>query len=229
MWNNLLTSQALTFNLFGPFKQRPALATDRHAPPGARSGRRRHRGAVRTLARPRPPALHRRPHRFRRPAPLHDATGPPAFVAIEVKFSEAPAGIASPARPRYDALSREAGVYRDPDAPSLRYAPIEQFWREQLLVTAMLKAGDYDDGRLLVIAPALNTECQAAIARYRNELISDDPAETRFQAITLEDLVTAIGCAGAHAVAERISNRYLNLEPVHRALAETFRPAQSAA
>jgi hypothetical protein len=27
LWNNLLTSQALTFNLFGPFKQRPALAT----------------------------------------------------------------------------------------------------------------------------------------------------------------------------------------------------------
>ena len=27
LWTNLLTSQALTFNLFGPFKQRPALAT----------------------------------------------------------------------------------------------------------------------------------------------------------------------------------------------------------
>jgi hypothetical protein len=93
----------------------------------------------------------------------------------------------------------------------------------------MLKTGDYHDGRLLVIAPQLNTECQAAITRYRNELISDDPAESRFQAITVEDITTAMGCAGAHTVAERISNRYLNLEPVHRALAETFRPAQSAA
>ena len=140
----------------------------------------------------------------------------------------APAGIASPARPRYDVLSRDAGVYRDPDAPALRYAPIEQFWREQLLVTAMLKAGDYDDGRLLVIAPALNAECQTAITRYRTELISDDPAETRFQAITLEDITTAIGCAGAHTVAERVSDRYLNLEPVHRALADTFRVPSAA-
>jgi hypothetical protein len=41
-----------------------------------------------------------------------------------------------------------------------------------------------------VIAPTLNTECQAAVARYRTELISDDPAETRFQAISL-DPVTA--------------------------------------
>ena len=28
LWTNLLTSQALTFNLFGPFKQRAALATN---------------------------------------------------------------------------------------------------------------------------------------------------------------------------------------------------------
>ena len=229
LWNNLLTSQALTFNLFGPLKQRPALATTvmrrlvpdlvadvtevlfEHAPGRGHPRYTADHTAFDVLLRCTTPR------------------GQPAFVAIEVKFSEAPAGIASPARPRYDTLSREAGVYRDPDAPSLRYAPIEQFWREQLLVTAMLKAGDYDDGRLLVIAPALNTECQAAIARYRNELISDDPAETRFRAITLEDLVTAIGCAGEHAIAGRLTDRYLNLEPVHRALVETFRPAQSAA
>jgi len=89
----------------------------------------------------------------------------------------------------------------------------------------MLQTGEYQEGRLLVIAPALNTECQAAIAHYRNELTSDDAAETRFQAITLEDITTAIGCAGAHAVSERVSSRYLNLEPVHRALAETFQTA----
>ena len=53
-----------------------------------------------------------------------------------MKYSEAPAGIAAPERPRYDTLSRPAGVFRDPDAPAL----LEQFWREQLLVTAMLEA-----------------------------------------------------------------------------------------
>lgn len=228
LWNNLLTSQALTFNLFGPLKQRPALATIvmrrlmpdlvgdvtevlfEHSPGRGHPRYTADHTAFDVLLRCTTPQ------------------GRSAFVAIEVKYSENPAGIASPARPRYDALSREAAVFRDPDAPSLRYAPIEQFWREQLLVTAMLQTGEYQEGRLLVIAPSLNTECQTAIARYRTELISDDPAETRFQAITLEDLVTAIGCAGAHTVAERVSNRYLNFEPVHRALAETFRPAQPA-
>ena len=116
------------------------------------------------------------------------STGKRAFVAIEVKDTEAPGGVAPPERPRYDALSRTAGSFRDPDAPALRRAPVEQFWREQLLVTAMLERGLYEEGRLLVIAPTLNTECQAAIARYRTELISDDPAETRFQAMSLEDI-----------------------------------------
>ena len=229
LWCNLLTSQALAFNLFGPFKQRPALATAvmRRLVPDLVAD------VTEVLFEHSPGRGH---PRYTADHTAFDVLlrcttpqGRAAFVAIEVKFSEAPAGIASPARPRYDALSRDAGVYRDPDAPALRFAPVEQFWREQLLVASMLMAGEYDAGRLLVIGPALNTECQTAITRYRNELVSDDPAETRFQAITLEDLVTAIGCAGGHAVAERVSNRYLNLEPVHRALVETFRPEQPAA
>ncbi|MDQ2764488.1 MAG: hypothetical protein M3Y22_13740 [Pseudomonadota bacterium] len=223
LWNNLLTSQALVFSLFGPFKQDLALATTvmarlipdlvgevtdvvfEHSPGRGHPRYTADHTAFDVLLRCTTPK------------------GRHAFVAIEVKYSEAPAGIASAARPRYDALSREAGVYRDPDAPALRFAPVEQFWREQLLATAMLKIGAYDEGRLLVIAPQLNAECQTAITRYRTELISDAPAETRFQAITLENLVTAIGCAGAHTIAGPISDRYLNLEPVHRALADTFR------
>ena len=162
---------------------------------------------------------------------LHCTTpqGRSAFVAIEVKYSEAPAGIASAARPRYDTLSRSAGVFRDPDAPALRYAPVEQFWREQLLVTAMLERGLYQEGRLLVITPALNTDCQTAIARYRAELISDDPAEARFQALSLEDVTTAVGCAGAHAIAVQLTDRYLNFEPVHRALTDTFQQGPASA
>ena len=86
----------------------------------------------------------------------------------------------------------------------------------------MIERGRYHDGRLIVIAPALNAECQAALARYRSELISDDPAETRFQTVTLEDLTTAVGVAGADTIAARVTERYLDFVPVHRALAETF-------
>ncbi len=222
LWTNLLASQALTFNLFGPFKQRPALATAvmrrlvpdlvgevtdvrfEHSPGRGHPSYTADYSAFDVLIRCTTPQ------------------GREAFVAIEMKYSEAPAGIASPVRPRYDVLSRSAGVFRDPDAPALRHAPIEQFWREQLLVTAMLERGPYHDGRLIVVAPALNAECQAAVARYRSELISDEPAETRFQTVTLEDLTTAVGAAGADTIAARVTERYLDFAPVHAVLAASF-------
>jgi hypothetical protein len=125
-------------------------------------------------------------------------------------------------------LSRTADVFTNPDSPALRHAPIEQLWREQLLLTAMLERRHYHDGRLLVIAPALNAECQAAITRFRTALISDDPAETRFQAVTLEDFTTAIGDAGAETIATRVTERYLDFTSVHRALGETFNTPPTA-
>ena len=107
----------------------------------------------------------------------------------------------------------------------MKLLAIEQFWREQLLVTAMLERGLYQAARLLVITPALNTDCQTAITRCAAELRSGDPAETRFQALSLEDVTRAVGCAGAHAIAAQLTDRYLNFEPVHHALADTFRAA----
>lgn len=228
LWTNLLTSQALAFSLFGPLVQQPALATAvmrrllpdlvsavtdvrfEHSPGRGHPGFTADHTAFDVLIRCTTPQ------------------GQRAFVAIELKYSEAPGGIASSVRPRYDTLSRAAGCFRDPDAPALRYAPIEQFWREQLLVTAMLANGLYEDGRLLVIAPALNAECQVAIARYQAELTSNDPAETRFQAITLEEFTNALGNAGADTIAERLIHRYLDFSSVHRTLAETFQGLPSA-
>jgi hypothetical protein len=147
------------------------------------------------------------------------------FVAIELKYSEAPGGVRAPARPRYAALSRAAGVYRDPDSPELRSGGIEQFWREQLLVTAMLQHGLYDEGRLVVITPALNHDCQTALRRYQRQLIDTDPAKICFQALTLEDVVAALGHAGAEPLATRLTERYLDFSAVHAALAASFHSA----
>jgi hypothetical protein len=176
-----LGSQTLTFSLFGPCKQHPALATAvmrrlvpdlvgdvadvrfEHSPGRGHPGFTADNTAFDALVRCVTPR------------------GKRAFVAIEVKYTEAPGGAASPERPRYDTLSQDTRSFRDPHAPALRCAPVEQFWREQLLVTAMLERDLYEEGRLLVIAPTLNTECQAAIARYRTELISDDPARCAFR------------------------------------------------
>jgi hypothetical protein len=222
LWTNLLASQTLTFSLFGPLKQDLALATAvlrpiapdlvgevtdvrfEHSPGRGQPQVTADHTAFDVLVRCRTPK------------------GDSAFLAVEIKYTESPAGIAAASRPRYDELSRLAQVFRDPEAAALRHGPIEQFWREQLLVTAMLHSGRYDQGRLVVIAPALNVDCQTAIARFQAEMSSPDPQQSRFQALTLEQFLMALGTAGADNVAAKLIDRYVNFAPVHNALAETF-------
>jgi hypothetical protein len=191
LWNNLLTSQALTFNLFSPFKRNLALATAvmRRLVPdlvGEVTGVRFEHSPGR--GQPRFTADHTAFDVL-----LHCTTpqGRSAFVAIEVKYSEAPAGVASPARPRYDALSREAGVFRDPDAPALRYAPIEQFWREQLLVAALLGGTGTIADTIRSAGDIARSASTLSGLREGQEAMSDDPilaALARLEAVKKSDV-----------------------------------------
>ena len=145
-------------------------------------------------------------------------TGRSAFLAIEVKYTEASGGTAAAHRPRYDALSREAGVFRDPDSPALRGGVLSQLWREQLLATAMLRRGLYEEGRVVVLAPLPNRQLCSAVALYASHLVSPDPAEVRFEALTLERFVTVLAEVGAEPAAERLAERYLDFRPANAAL-----------
>jgi hypothetical protein len=53
---------------------------------------------------------------------IEQQRGVTLFREIAAKCS----GIASPERPRYDTLSQATRSFRDPDAPALRRAPVEQ-------------------------------------------------------------------------------------------------------
>lgn len=138
LWGNLLASQPLAFSLFIPLKRDLTLATAvfarllpdfvvsvtdilfEHSPGRSNPAYTGDNTAFDVLIRCTTPA------------------GQTACVAIELKYSEAPAGLTAPAHPRWLALSTAAGSFREPDSPHLRAGTIEQFWREQLLLTAML-------------------------------------------------------------------------------------------
>jgi hypothetical protein len=109
-------------------------------------------------------------------------------------------------------------VFTDPASPALLSGTCSQFWRQQLLATAMLEHGLYDVGRVAVIAPLANHDCWRAIRQYTRLHASTDPAETRFEALPLEKIVGEINDAGGNDLARRLSERYLDFEPVHAAL-----------
>ncbi len=73
----------------------------------------------------------------------------------------------------------------------------------------MLAQGLYDEGRFVVIAPALNHLVQNAIRTYRSHLAEPRPEQAGFVGLPLEQVITAIGRAGGSDYARALYFRYL--------------------
>lgn len=219
LWQNLLSSQTLAFNLFGTLKvdMAKAEAWVAHLLP-------QYAGKVTHLLFEHAPA--RGDKHFTADASAFDvfiglkhADGTRAFLAIEVKYAE---GLTEPEprhRERWDDLSVTSGLFVDPDEPALRRNPLQQLWREHLLAHCLLENGLYDRGAFVLLAPRLNDDVQRGARTYRDHLIGDqdrDPARhPAFLNITLEDANLALSAAGETALALAFLTRYLDFTPVH--------------
>jgi hypothetical protein len=214
LWTNLLSSQPLCFNLFGPLKLDLALATAffRHLLPDLVA-------SIEAIGFEHSPG--RGDPVFTEDGSAFDVvalcttpSGDRAVVAIEVKYSESMLEPAAPVRPRYDELSVAAGFYRDPAAPELRALPLQQLWREHMLAASMVAAGLYDRVFYVILHPAGNLNCTAAIKAYQRHLVA--PPSTappvEFRVVTLEDAVAALAATGSAAQAAALRQRYLNFE-----------------
>jgi hypothetical protein len=218
LYGNLLSSQALTFNLFGPLKLNPELATANfrrlfpefvaavediwfeHSPGRAHSTFTGDHTAFDALV------------------CCRTVRGGRGFIAFEVKYTEGATSAALPPRPRYDELSRLSGVYRDPSAAALRSPSLQQFWREHLLAYSMLQAKLCDEGLFVVTVPSQNHECGRAIERYGQELTDPASDAPGFARMSIETIIDAIGSEGAATTAKALRDRYFDFAHVDRAL-----------
>ncbi|MDF2600581.1 MAG: hypothetical protein K0Q54_3404 [Methylobacterium brachiatum] len=227
LWGNLLSSQALTLNLFIPLALDPARA--------AKVFRRLLPGFVGTVTGIR---FEHSPGR-RGPDYFGDGTafdllidivtpeGEPAFVVIEVKYTEGAGGPVPAPRPRYTETTRESGLYRDPDAALLARPGFEQLRREHVLSQLMLRHGLYARGHFVLLGPAQNGHVQAMGQRYTAELgdAAEAPGRVGFSTLTLETVVAAIREAGAIDLAASFTARYLDLGRVARFVLTQAMPA----
>jgi hypothetical protein len=208
LYRNMVSSHPATFNLFGPLKLdlKLASAVARRICPGFV------RQATAVLFEHSPARRH--------PAFTNDRTAFDVLIkaqttaghgciGIEVKLTESMNQSPARLRPRYESLSRESGLFKNPDHPELRSAPLQQLWRQHMLAAAMVMNGLYSAGRFMVVAPALNAHVWDAVAKFRSHLVEDRPVVT-FDAITLESVVAAIGRAGAKETASSLQERYCN-------------------
>ena len=190
MWADLLSSEALSINLFGDLAADHALA-DRavHAwvpdAPGSVADVRFEHSPGRL-----DPTYLNSLRRFDAAFVLEDGDGPQAIVAIDVNYHERmKAEIPKPTNLwRNLEVAARSGAFREGAVDELQGRSVLCVtWLEHLLLLSMLQheSGAWGWGRYVVVHPAGNADVAELCARYR-ELLADP---STFASMTLEELI----------------------------------------
>lgn len=213
IFNDLLSSQPMAFNLFGELQQDltlcSALVSD------LTSGR---FPQVESVDFEHSPG--RSDPRFTGDRSAFDVflrcrtgDGAPAFLGIEVKYHENLKGKSGKHRPRYDEIADDAGCFSSQNRDRLKQSPLQQIWRDHLLACALLQAGDFIDGQFVFLYPAANPACSSAIAEYRS-CLTDSSTLADW---TLETVVASLERLSHAPWIRLFRERYLAFERIESA------------
>jgi len=128
------------------------------------------------------------------------------FVGIEVKYHEGLDDPVADHRPRYDEVAAEMGCFVPEQLPRLRERPLQQVWRDHLLAGAHLGVDGFEDGFFAFLYPQGNTACSNAVEQYL-QCISDS---NTFQGWTLERLVASLTTHSSARWIQDLHHRYLD-------------------
>ncbi len=143
-----------------------------------------------------------------------DDDGARLFVGIEVKYHEHMGDPPAALRDRYEELAAESGWFRGERLPELRNKPLQQVWRDHLLAASLIRSGDFDRGWFVVLYPQINCVCGAIVDAYRT-CLSDS---STFAAWTMEQAVRALRDSDAGEWVDVLHDRYLNLSKLEDAI-----------
>lgn len=181
IWNNLLSSQPLCFNLFGELHTNLELATE----------------FFKELFPDKITEVTKVDFEYssRRGKPDNSAFdvfveysrgNTRGFIGIEVKYQESlreesqkkANKIFEKHGKKYFDLAREANVFKTDSFEELKTIPLAQMWRDHLLCFNMMS--DYDEGFFIFLYPFENKECNEGVKAYTNLLVSKNEQETLF-------------------------------------------------
>jgi hypothetical protein len=212
IFNDLLSSQPLCFNLFGELQQDLSLAS--------RALRRMTDGridSVTAISFEHSPGRGDAKYTGDRSAfdvfiEYRGSTGAAGFAGIEVKYHEDLDDQPAPHRDRYDEVAAAMGCFDQAALDQLKHKPLQQVWRDHLLAGSLLldRDGGYADGFLAFLYPKDNERCSRAVESYRACLQS----ETSFVPWTLETVVEAIRAEGGGPWVDAFTRRYVAFESI---------------
>jgi hypothetical protein len=132
--------------------------------------------------------------------------GEPGFIGIEVKYHEDLRVKAATPKDRYVEVARRSEAFDNERLDVLGKPPLQQIWLDHLLALSMLQGADgYDDGLFVFLYPSGNMRCADVSAAYAECLVDD----RTFQRLTLEATVAAAREVSKAAWVDAFAERYL--------------------
>lgn len=217
IWNNLLSSQPLAFNIFGELKRDLELATfvfkelypDREInkttsiefeySPGRRN-----------------PKYTGDSSAFDVFVEYENKLNQKCFFGIEVKYAEDLNDEPATHKDSYVYISEKSEIFEMSNLPNLKEKPIQQVWRDHLLTLSLFVTNnDYKIGDFIYLYPSENLNCKLGIEKYKSTF--KESIETYFKPLTIEKLVETIKNHCSDKWIIDFENRYLKFEKIENA------------
>lgn len=136
------------------------------------------------------------------------------FIGIEVKYHENLKVKPDNHRRRYDEIAEVMGCFAADRRELLQRPPLQQIWRDHLLSGALKHVENYDDGFFIFLYPEENLACMYAVENYKNCLSRFDT----FEAWTLKDVLSQIRNFTSASWLDVFYDRYMNFEKIEKLL-----------
>jgi hypothetical protein len=212
IWNNLLSSQPLAFNLFGELKE-PGYETIKAVLLNYFPGEIEQ---VEKICFEHSPGRRRRDltndsSAFDVFIEYRSTSQEKCFIGIEVKYAENMRDEPAKIRPEYDKVANDTNLFRPEAYDQLRKSNIQQLWRDHLLAASMFISKTlYQKGKFIVLYPEKNRQCYNAITKYKDTFKSTDPKKSFFYPITLENFLSHLKETGRKQWISDFESRYLD-------------------
>lgn len=142
------------------------------------------------------------------------------FIGIEVKYAETLLDVPAKFKERYRQVAVQSGKFTVEGITELCKMPksLEQIWRDHLLSVSMVPPinKDFDEGFFIFLYPKDNLECIKALTRYCNFLKSSSSDHSGIYQLTIEDFVAAIKTETSEEWIRDFEDRYLSFEKIEK-------------
>ncbi len=214
IWNNLLSSQPLAFNLFGELKLNTKIATSIFQELYPERNLRKI-SAIEFEYSPgrRNPKYTGDSSAFDVFIEYDNCDNHKCFFGIEVKYAETLNDPPSAHKLAYENISKESQIFDMSKLEELKERPIQQIWRDHLLTLSLFVTNqDYQVGDFIYLYPKDNENCKYGIEKYTQTFLNSK--ENHFKPLTIEELTDTIKRYCKNNWINDFENRYLRFDKI---------------